>query len=152
MSCWKRGILALAIHAGGTATALAEPGQVPQRLFMTDSQISAAFGGRTIDGAYADATPFTETYHADGRITYLETGRNMSGRWLVQEGTFCTLYETSPTGGCYRVVRKGSNCFEFYFVARDDAQVRRGDSTRPSWTAQGWIKDRPSSCREEPAV
>ena len=76
----------------------------------------------------------------------------MTGRWLVRTGTFCTLYQTSPTGGCYRVVRKGRNCFEFYFVARNDAQVDRGDSQRPAWTAQGWVKGQDATCREEPAV
>lgn len=113
--------------------------------------MQAAFGGKTIDGHYADGVTFTESYAADGRIDYRERGRDMTGRWSVRAGTFCTIYDTAPTGGCYRVVRKGANCFEFYFVARDEkiAESRPG---QPSWTAQAWVKGQHATCKEEPTV
>ena len=127
----------------------ANPAPAPH---MSESAMTHAFGGKSIDGTYADGVAFTETYGADGRLDYRERGRDMTGRWLVRGGSFCTLYDTSPTGGCFRVVRKGANCFEFYFVARDDKQIERGQGQPPSWTAQAWIKGEFATCSEAPTA
>lgn len=146
-------LTAAAIVAGLTGSVLADSGAgtaKPPR-FMSEADLARAFGGKTIDGSYAGGLAFTETYTTDGRIEYREADRAMTGRWLVAAGAFCTLYDTSPTGGCFRVVQRGGNCFEFYFVARDDVQVERGGQV-PSWTAQAWIKGQPATCTEEPIV
>ena len=145
-------VLAALALTGASLSPLAQTSsrQLPP-VFMTEADMTSAFGGKTIDGHYADGVTFSETYHADGRIEYREKGRDMNGRWLVRAATFCTLYDTSPTGGCYRVTRRGANCFEFYFVARDDKQAERGPG-QPSWTAQAWVKGQPETCKEEPTV
>jgi hypothetical protein len=136
----------------GTTPASGEPGaDRPPQVFMSEADMTASFGGKTITGQYADGVGFSETYGADGRIDYRERGRDMTGRWLVRAGTFCTLYDTSPTGGCYRVVRRGPNCFEFYFIARDETQAERRPGL-PSWTAQAWIKDLPATCKDDATV
>ena len=70
--------------------------------YMSEADMQSAFGGKAIDGHYADGVTFSESYAADGRIDYRERGRDMAGRWSVRAGTFCTIYDTSPTGGCYR--------------------------------------------------
>ena len=46
-----------------------------------------------------------------------------AGRWSISEGTLCTIYDNDPTGGCFRVLKTGSNCFEFYFVARNEYEA-----------------------------
>ena len=46
--------------------------------------------------------------------------RECGGHWSVASGTFCTIYDDDPTGGCFRVQKTGANCFEFYFVARTE--------------------------------
>jgi hypothetical protein len=147
-----RVLLAAVLVASGAAVAEPAPAQRrPPQVYMPEADMQATFGGKTIEGHYADGVDFSETYGADGRIDYREKGRNMTGRWSVRAGTFCTIYDTSPTGGCYRVVRKGANCFEFYFVARDEtvAEQRPG---LPAWTAQGWVKGQHATCKEEPTV
>ncbi len=119
--------------------------------YMSEPDMQSAFGGKSIDGLYADGVTFSESYAADGRIDYRERGRDMTGRWSLRAGTFCTIYDTSPTGGCYRVVRKGANCFEFYFVARDETIAERRPGL-PAWTAQAWVKGQHATCKEEPTV
>lgn len=118
-----------------------------QGTWMDEAEIRAAFAGQTIDGHYSNGDAFTESYLANGRIDYREKVRKLTGRWSVEAGTFCTIYDASPTGGCYRVRRMSGNCFEFYYVGRDESEVlvRPG---RPAWTARGWHKNKNSTCEE----
>ena len=131
--------------------ALAAPAVSFER-WLTAREIKAAFDGRTVDGYYIDGVTFAETYETGGRIDYREAGRHLIGKWSVVGNTFCTIYDTSPTGGCYRVTRTGDNCFEFYFIARDEREAVRPDPGRPSWTARGWRRDQRSTCAEAPTV
>ena len=138
--------LALVIAISSACAADGEPGaDAPP--WMTESGLKAAFAGKTLDGHYANAVTFTESYLANGRIDYREPGRALAGRWSVEAGTFCTIYDTSATGGCYRVRQMSANCFEFYFVARDEAEVNVRPG-RPSWTARAWYADARSTCQE----
>jgi hypothetical protein len=120
--------------------------------WMRAEQIKSAFAGQDVAGYYADGTTFTESYGSDGRIDYREANRRMTGSWSVVSDTFCTIYDTSPTGGCYRVQQASPNCYEFYFVARDEREAAAPDPKRPSWTARGWRRNQPSTCAEAPTV
>jgi hypothetical protein len=120
--------------------------------WMGDADIRAAFAGSTIEGIYSNQVTFVESYAANGRIDYVEAHRKMSGQWSVINAQFCTIYDVSPTGGCFRVVRLGDNCFEFYFQSRDEQKAAEPDSGKPSWTAQGWRKGEKPTCKEQPVV
>lgn len=120
--------------------------------WMGADQIKGAFAGQDVAGYYVDGTTFTESYGSDGRIDYRETNRRMSGSWSVVSDTFCTIYDTSPTGGCYRVHQTSANCYEFYFVARDEREAAAPDPKQPSWTARGWRRSQPSTCADAPVV
>jgi hypothetical protein len=113
--------------------------------WMSDNELQATFDGRAVDGHYEDGDRFEETYMTGGRVSYRDSNRSSGGRWSIQSGTFCTIYDDDPAGGCYRVRRDGENCFEFYFVARTEAQAS-GDPRTPHWTARAWYKDKPSTC------
>ena len=129
------------------ALACAAPHAVALEAWMSAEDITAQFKGVAIDGHYASGRAFTEEYAANGRLEYRERDRHTRGRWSVEAGTFCTIYDQDPTGGCYRVKRVGRNCFEFYFVARTEDQARRDPNT-PSWTARGWIRTEPATCAD----
>ena len=120
--------------------------------WMTDSEIRGAFSGRTIEGAYSDSMPFTESYFDTGRLDYIEPQRRMTGRWSVVESTFCTLYDNGGGGGCFKVRQVSGNCYEFYFAAFDEEDLAEGSDERPRWTARGWRKDVPSTCVAVPVV
>ncbi|MCB1510263.1 MAG: hypothetical protein KDJ36_05115 [Hyphomicrobiaceae bacterium] len=122
--------------------------------WMTDHELRRAFSGTTIEGHYADGRSFVESYLKSGALDYRETGRkrHQTGHWSIVAGAFCTIYNTSPTGGCFRVRRHSDNCFEFYFQARTEAQARAPDRGRPSWTARAWRQGQPATCHEKPVV
>lgn len=137
---------ALAVGVLPTLTARGEP------TWLTDEAIAAELGGKTLEGRYANGRAFTETYGDDGRLHYLEPGATLGGRWSVRAGTLCTIYDTEPTGGCYRVGKVGANCFEFYFVARTEAAAPGPDGLKPSWTAQGSIAGQGRACKDSADV
>ncbi len=118
--------------------------------WMDDKALNDAFDGRIIAGIYDDGRRFEEEYRKGGRLVYWEGPRETTGNWSVVGSTFCTIYNRDPSGGCYRVTRRGENCFEFYFVARSVAQVRRKGEGKPGWTARAWRKDEPATCTETP--
>jgi hypothetical protein len=139
--------------AGAAAAALGcSAAIVMASSWMSGRDLAEAFAGQTIDGYYVDGTKFSESYGHDGAIDYREPNRRMIGTWSVVADTFCTIYSTMPTGGCFRVTRTSVNCYEFYFQARTEAEAAAPDRGRPSWTARAWRKDRPSSCAEAPTV
>ncbi len=131
-------------------SATAEPPPPPDA-WMSEGEIDSRFRGTAIDGHYASGRTFSESYGRDGRLEYRERDRHTRGRWSVEAGAFCTIYDQDPTGGCYRVRRVGGNCFEFYFVARTEEQARR-DPNAPSWTARGWINTVPATCADGASV
>ncbi len=120
--------------------------------WLGDDEIKAAFAGRTIDGHYANGLTFTESYLASGRITYVDPLKAMAGRWSVVNRSFCTLYDTFPTGGCFKVTRISANCFEFYFLTRTEHAAALPEPAKPSWTARGWRTESPATCNEKPSV
>ena len=126
---------------------------VPSRpLWLDDGEILSQFKNATIDGRYASGKAFTEQYAADGRVTYREPGTRLAGHWSVTEGTLCTIYDGDASGGCYRVARVDSNCYEFYFVSRTEAAAPGPPDGKPAWTARGAVQGQASACHDQPGV
>lgn len=120
--------------------------------WMGESALNRAFSGKTIEGHYSDGGTFVESYEGDGRLNYKDQKREQRGRWSIQAGSFCTIYDVDPSGGCYRVQKVSENCFEFYFAARTVEQAQSEPSGKPSWTARGWVKGEPQTCGENVGV
>ena len=120
--------------------------------WMDEGAMGSAFGGKTIQGNYASGKAFTETYRSDGTIDYSEHDVQYRGHWSLQAGSFCTIYHSDPTGGCYQVRQVSANCYEFYFVSRTEAEAAEGDLTRPAWTARAAVSDRDPTCSDKPSV
>lgn len=127
---------------------LALAGEVDGPLWLKDDAIKAALSGQTLEGRYANGRTFTESYQTNGRVAYVERGATIGGRWSVTEGTLCTIYDTDPTGGCFRVAKVGKNCFEFYFAARSEQQAPGPDDAKPQWTARGAISGLDVACQD----
>ncbi len=135
------------VHAGTTSE-----GARQEEGWLGDEAIEKAFSGKSIAGHYGDGRTFAETYEAGGRVDYSESGRGAGGTWSVIAGALCTIYDNDPTGGCYRVRQTGSNCFEFYFIARSTNDAAAGRSGNPAWTARGWLQSAPSTCKDDALV
>ena len=117
-------------------------------IWLQGADISRALTGKTLEGRYGNGRAFTERYLSDGRIEYFENGAQIGGHWSITAGTLCTIYNTDPTGGCFRVSRAGTNCFEFYFAARSEKAAPGPDNSKPSWTARGSVSGEPSACQD----
>ena len=115
--------------------------------WMSEPELKAALEGQAVEGEYPSGRPFKERYEAGGRVAYEDDLRSSGGHWSIESGTFCTIYDNDPTGGCFRVRKVGSNCFEFYFVARTEEEARK-DPQEPDWTARAWIEDREATCKD----
>ena len=119
--------------------------------WMADSDLQRVFSGAEVDGEYRSGRTFTESYKVGGRVLYSEGPEEMGGRWSVTAGSFCTIYDDDPSGGCYRVRQESLNCFEFYFVARTEERAK-DDPGPPSWTARVWLRGKPATCGEKVGV
>ncbi len=133
--------------------AVTQAGAAEQAIAWLDGhEIASALAGKTLEGRYASGRAFTERYGPDGSIAYMEGGRTLGGHWSVTAGTLCTIYDTDPTGGCFRVSRVSDNCFEFYFTARTEVAAPGPNGAKPHWTARGSVSGQASACQDGASV
>jgi hypothetical protein len=104
------------------ASGLAEAGE-----FLGPERLKAELGGYTIKGYYtADRVNFVEVYRRDGVISYKDDQKADAGQWFVRGQAFCTFYD-KINGGCWYVVKRSDNCFEFYAAPHSGAPLGQGD-------------------------
>ena len=125
---------------------------VESNTWMDSAALSATFKGQAVEGEYGSGRTFKETYTAGGNLAYQDDMRASGGHWSVATGTFCTIYDDDPAGGCFRVQQLGANCFEFFFVARTEDTAADPKDGQPAWTARAWIANRTSTCKERVGV
>lgn len=146
----RGGLVGLAVlfsvaMAADPAGAVSEP--AAQRL--TGAALTSAFVGKVFRGIYQDGTRWREAYLVDGEVDYEDDYRAARGDWFVEDGLLCTFYHTGLTGGCFIVMRRSENCFDFYAV---DPRTDMPDASKQAiqagydWTAQGARSDRTSTC------
>ena len=119
---------------------------------MDDAALVVAFAGRNLEGVYANAVPWSESYGADGSLSYRDRKGVWPGDWTVRNARFCTFYRTGDlNGGCFLVARRGDNCFDFYAVgAAFEPGVSSDDiAGGRNWTARGWYVEAEPSCPED---
>lgn len=143
-----RRLLAGLRAAGITIAVLTGGGAAWAADWLSASEIELTLKGRTLEGEYLSGRRFTERYLESGAVEYIENGVTISGHWSVTEGTLCTIYDTDPTGGCFRVATSGANCLEFYFVARSEEAAPGPPGIAPDWTARGAIDGKPEACKD----
>lgn len=116
---------------------------------LDEAHLVDVLSGRNLEGVYADATRWSESYADDRTLSYSDRFGLWAGDWSIASGRFCTFYRSqSINGGCFLVARRGENCFDFYTVDRafrpaatiDDIYAGR------NWTARGWYVEAESSC------
>lgn len=146
-----RSVAIFALSVSGLCIPALATGASAISAWLSDAELQR-FSNATIDGRYANGKPFTEHYGSDGRLHYVERGMTLGGHWSITQGSLCTIYDYDETGGCYRVMRVDTNCYEFYFVSRTETTVPRSEDGKPRWTARGAIQGQASACRDEPAV
>ncbi|WP_306117172.1 MULTISPECIES: hypothetical protein [unclassified Roseitalea] len=129
------------------AAAMSEP--VPGRL--TGDTLTAAFVGKTYRGVYQDGVSWRETYLVDGEVDYQDDVNAARGEWFVREDLLCTFYDGDLVGGCFVVMRRSENCFDFYAVDLETNVPAAGwGAVRGAfgWTARGGRSDLLRTCPE----
>jgi hypothetical protein len=112
--------------------------------------IISALSGKTVRGAYADGTAFTETFWPDGKDTYWDPRGTSSGQWSVARDLMCFEYEAAynMAGGCFTVVKSGSNCFDFYSVSSRMIDAPPADA-KPRYVARARADGADGTCPAE---
>jgi hypothetical protein len=115
-----------------------------QDAWMQANELRAAFNGRTVTGQHIDGFPFTETYAADGSISYWQPEITTEGRWHIAKNEFCTFYE-GLNGGCFLTQKIGENCFQFY-VTENQETGRLTPKEGTPYVSQVWYPELKSTC------
>ncbi len=139
--------LAVALAIAATPCARAQ-GPV-ERNAMSRDEVVAAFVDQQLSGVYPSGTPWSEMIRADGTSDYREGGNRREGRWWMRRDEFCFRYDLPLSGGCFRVVRVGTNCYELYAVNPGQETVP-GPQTGANWNGRMWRDDAAPTCEERP--
>jgi hypothetical protein len=100
--------------AGAAAVLFASAVAAGAADMLTGADFEREFSGHAIKGYYvATRVTFVEVYQPGGRIAYKDDLKADGGRWFVAGDTFCTFYDRI-NGGCWRVIKKSVNCYEFH--------------------------------------
>lgn len=122
----------------------------PRGGWMAEDAIRSEFTDRLLNGIYPNTNPWSEHLFANGTTDYREGDKHWIGRWWTEDRAFCFSYPPPGIGGCFRVVRLGSNCYELYEAG--DA-IGRGQG-RPEdadlWNGRMWVAEKPATCDEQP--
>ena len=117
---------------------------------MAGPGIAALVSGQTLDGIYSDGGRWNETYRPDGTLAYADRIGEAGGRWSVASNLFCTFYDqTTFVGGCFLVVQRSENCFDFYVVEPGSSapSVPRQEIDRAAgWSARGSVSGKATTC------
>jgi hypothetical protein len=134
--------------AAGTAAPDLRRGAVAT-LVLDGAGLVAVLSGRNLEGVYADATRWSESYANDRTLSYRDRLGLWTGDWSIASSRFCTFYRNQGiNGGCFLVARRGENCFDFYTVDLAFRPVAPIDDIYAgrNWTARGWYVEAESSC------
>lgn len=141
--------LALGCWLGAAKPAPAQSDALVGRL--TGDRLTATFVGKIFRGLYQDGVNWREAYLVDGEVDYADDFAAARGEWFTRNDLLCTFYDGDLTGGCFIVMQRADNCFDFYAV---DPDTDEPDATPSAiiagydWTAQGWRSDRVPTCPE----
>ena len=114
---------------------------------LKGQDILSILSGKTIRGAYADGTSFTETFWPDGKDSYWDPRGISTGHWSVAQDLMCFEYdpEYNMAGGCFRIEKIGANCFDFYVLT----QMKNdpvSDTKKPRYVAQASADGAKGTC------
>lgn len=121
---------------------------------MTEADMKSTFSGKSFQGYYRTGATWAATYLTDGSLDYLHAGQPAKGDWKVHGPVFCVFYalEASLGGGYLNVIRRGSNCFEYYRLHPLFAFDEPGQPASRTWHSRGWRRNEPQTCDEKPTV
>ncbi len=121
----------------------------PRAGWLDGNQIRREFSEKLLNGIYPTGNPWSEQLFADGTTDYREGEKRWRGTWWTESRAFCFRYPPPGVGGCFAVVRLGSNCYELYEIS-GAMPDERPPELAGSWNGRMWVADRPATCDEKP--
>jgi hypothetical protein len=117
--------------------------------WLSVAEMRSVFTGQTVTGMYFWRVVYTETYHADGSITYWDPSNGaVTGRWHFSGQGFCTFYDSIISGGCFTLRKVGDNCYENYMIEAQDTGPLKPEDTKP-YVSQFWLNTAPATCEDK---
>lgn len=118
---------------------------------MGEAAIRSDLIDRKLAGIYPSGLPWSEDIHGDGTTDYQEVGIRTKGRWTLAGTIFCFKYDAPLAGGCFRMIKLGSNCYELY-VERDYGAPIPDPGNGVAWNGRMWRTTEQATCDEKPSV
>lgn len=145
----RLGSLAALLMVATVAVATAQ--ERPRGGWLSGDALRGEFTGKLLNGIYPNTNPWSEQLFADGTTDYREGDKHWRGTWWIEDRAFCFVYPPPGVGGCFHVVRLGTNCYELY--ERGEAAARGEGRPEESdlWNGRMWVADRPATCDEQPS-
>ena len=122
----------------------------PRGGWMSEDAIRQEFTDRLLNGVYPNTNPWSEHMFANGTTDYREGDKHWSGQWWTEDRAFCFSYPPPGIGGCFRVVRLGTNCYELYETGDAIGRSEGRPEDANLWNGRMWVADRPATCDEQP--
>jgi len=140
----------LALFLALDLTASAHGQDSMDRNAMSRDEVVAAFVDQQLSGVYPSGLPWSELIRSDGTSDYREGGNRREGRWWLRGHHFCFSYAMPMSGGCFRVVRVGANCYELYAVTPSGDAPAAPPNAEGHWNGRMWRDSAAPTCEERP--
>ena len=95
-----------------------------------------------------------------GRRTSLPTARRTIGRpairrpgqWWTTALEFCFSYPEPGVGGCFRITKVSTNCYELYDYSSEFGRADAPPLQKGAWNGRMWRTQAPHTCETSPSV
>lgn len=133
--------------------AVVPPVLADDRPWMGEAAIRKDLVGHKLAGTYPSGVTWSEEIRQDGSTDYQEAGLRSRGNWTLDGQQFCFTYVDMLPGGCFRMIKLGSNCYELY-IQRDAAAEAEPEPPGEgiAWNGRMWRATEPATCEEKPSV
>ncbi|MFN0192874.1 MAG: hypothetical protein ACKVP5_13015 [Aestuariivirga sp.] len=111
---------------------------------MSGDDMRNTFAGKRVAGVYPNGIKFEETYAPSGSIDYKDDLTRDTGNWSISGDNFCFFYR-SMNGGCFKLHRSGTNCYQAVLTS-EAVDSKHGPLSTTGWAVLMWRADLPSTC------
>ncbi len=148
----QQAVRAVAVLAFATVAWTALAADDPVAGWMQADAIRSEFSGQSLAGVYPGGRMWSEDIAADGTTEYREAGIRRPGQWWTTALEFCFSYPEPGVGGCFRVTKVSTNCYELYDYSSEFGRAEAPPLQKGAWNGRMWRTQAPHTCELSPSV